>query len=156
MNVIRSRSRRTPHNGEARYITLLTHVSNLSFLPPYLPTTNPQPPCHNHLTPTSTQTRNIMGWHCCVCSTSNVGDGARAANPLSTTPCYHCNHRCCWDCGLGDEEPQPLPERVAKAPVTVPRSVESAQATAPRRMKRVPTPMPGRRKKKEKGCCVVL
>jgi hypothetical protein len=58
------------------------------------------------------------------------------------SPCYQCDHRCCYECG----------------PAAVCTGRE--QVTVPRAMERVPTPIPVKREKKKKekkkGGCVVL
>jgi hypothetical protein len=85
------------------------------------------------------------GWKCCTCDTINPGDRTTIDN-TRIPPCFHCDHRCCYECEPGHEYKG------------------REQVTVPSAMSWVPTPMAVKRmremekekKEKRKESCIVL
>jgi hypothetical protein len=89
---------------------------------------------HSIFNPNSIEYTMAIGWECCICETINPGDRT-VIDHTDISPCYHCDHRCCYDCEPG-------------ADYTV-----REQVTFRRAMSRAPMPM---LVKKKKGVCVIL
>ena len=65
-----------------------------------------------YLTALNNTAYNTMGWLCCKCGYKNVGLGDEG-RPCTNHQC-HGSHTCCWQCGIGVENPNDFGGAVLK------------------------------------------